>query len=375
MVKKKLGLIINPIAGIGGRVGLKGSDGIDVLQKAKEMGAVPLASFRTSQALKELLPIHDQIELITYPVEMGETEAKKCGFSPRVIGKIQPNQTKPEDTRRAAQEMLSLGVDLILFSGGDGTARDIHDAVGDGVVTLGIPAGVKIHSAVYGVNPQKSGELARLFLEGKTKDVQEVEVMDIDEEAVRDGRIFARLYGYLTVPYEKRFVQNLKSGSVMGEKRALHGISCYLVHDVMIPDWLFLIGPGTTTRPIMEELGLPNTLLGIDAVMNRQLLAGDVNETKILELLDRFPKAKIVVTTIGGQGYVFGRGNQQFSPQVLQRIGKQNIIVVTTREKLNANFGAPFLVDTGDEEIDRLLSGYYEVIVGDGERAMYKVTY
>lgn len=184
---KTLGLIVNPIAGIGGRVGLKGSDGLEIQRRAREMGAVPQVFSRSTEALKRLVPFKDELEIVTYPAEMGQDVARACGFCPTVIGSIQPGATTPQDTQNAAQEMRRLNVDLILFAGGDGTARDLYNAIGDSVPALGIPAGVKIHSAVYAINPASAGDLAALYLQGKVSDLREAEVMDLDEEAYRQG--------------------------------------------------------------------------------------------------------------------------------------------------------------------------------------------
>lgn len=358
---------------MGGRVGLKGSDGLEILKKAIELGATPQSPKRAMQALERLLDIKDQLDIITYPGDMGENEAKELGFSPMVIGSVTKDHTRPEDTQAAAKQMQEMEVDLILFAGGDGTARNIYNAVGDQVVALGIPAGVKIHSAVYGQNPKSSGELAALFLQGKVKEIQEAEVMDIDEEAFRAGRVSARLYGYLKVPYEKRYVQNLKSGGVAGEQATLEMVANHII-DNMEDEYYYIIGPGTTTRSIMEKLELPNTLLGVDIVYQKKLVANDVNEKEILQIIEG-KKAKIVVTTIGGQGYIFGRGNQQLSPEVLTKVGKENIIIVSTRDKLNTNFGSPLLVDTGDEKINAWLSGYYRVIVGYEDTVIQRVAF
>lgn len=370
-MKKKIGLIVNPIAGMGGRVGLKGSDGPEILKKAIELGATPQSPKRAMQALQRLVELKEQIDIITYPDDMGENEAKELGFFTVVLGSITKGQTVPADTQLAAKQMQEIGVSLILFAGGDGTARNIYNAVGDQVVVLGIPAGVKIHSAVYGQNPKSSGELAALFLQDKVKELQEAEVMDIDEEAFRLGRVSAKLYGYLKVPYEKRYVQNLKSGGAAGEQATLEMVANYIV-DNMEDDYYYIIGPGTTTRPIMDKLELKNTLLGIDVVYRKKLVASDVNEKSLLQII-KAKKAKIIVTIIGGQGYIFGRGNQQLSPEVLTLVGKENIIIVSTRDKLNANFGRPLLVDTGDEEVNTWLSGYYRVLVGYEDIIMQRV--
>lgn len=369
---KKIGLIVNPVAGIGGTVGLKGSDGIDIQAKALELGAVKKSNMRAKVALKELLTYKDTIEIVTYPKEMGENISKELGFKTKVIGEIEDKKTTGEDTEEAAKKMLEEKVDIILFAGGDGTARNIYSAVKGKILVLGIPAGVKIHSAVYALNPQSAGKLIKLFLDGETVEIQEAEVMDIDEDAFREGRVTARLYGYLNVPYEKRYVQNMKSGGVAGEKAVLEGIANHVISN-MEEDSLYIIGPGTTTRDIMEKLNLKHTLLGIDLIYNKEIIKYDANEKDILKTLDKYKKAKIIVTTIGGQGYIFGRGNQQISSEVIKKVKKENINIVTTEDKLNQNFMAPLVVDTGDLEVDEYLKGYYKIIIGYENMIMYKV--
>ncbi len=368
---KKLGLIVNPIAGIGGRVGLKGSDGQEIIKKAIDLGAVKTAPGRAVEALMRITPIRDRIELITYPYDMGENEARDCGFQPKVIGSILKGRTTSEDTKNASREMLELQVDLILFAGGDGTARDIYEAVDGEIPVLGIPAGVKIHSGVFAINPASAGELAVMYLRGEPTVIKESEVMDIDEEAFREDRVSAKLYGYLRVPYEKTLVQSSKLGSATREESSFEAIATDIVEN-MNEDHIYVIGPGTTTRPIAEKLGIKKTLLGVDVIHRRKLAAADVNESQLLELI-RSNKAKIIVTVIGGQGFIFGRGNQQISPHVIRKIGKDNIMIVASPEKLASLKGAPLLVDTGDFEVDSMLSGYFRVITGYKKRAIYKV--
>ncbi|MGB9723116.1 MAG: ATP-NAD kinase family protein [Chloroflexia bacterium] len=369
MEKKRLGLIINPVAGLGGRVGLKGSDGEEVQRLARKLGAVPLAGQRAAEALAQIPP--EAVELLTCPGEMGEEVARARGFRPTVLGRIEPGRTTAADTRRAAQEMRREGVHLLLFAGGDGTARDIHDAVGDTLPVLGIPAGVKIHSAAFGTNPRHSGELALLFLQGRAG-LGEAEVMDIDEEALRQGRVSARLYGYLRIPIHPRLVQSLKVPSGPGEGEAMRAIAADVVEG-MEEGVLYILGPGTTTRAIAEWLDLPKTLIGVDVVRNRRLVALDANEARLLSLLEG-GRARIVVTPVGGQGYILGRGNQQLSPAVLRRVGKENLLVVSTPRKIQALGGRPLLVDTGDPDLDRIFSGYVRVITGFRERIVYRVS-
>jgi predicted polyphosphate/ATP-dependent NAD kinase len=383
----RLGLIVNPVAGIGGRVGLKGSDGAEIQRRARELGAEAHAGDRARQALERLRGV-DRLEMVTYPGEMGEDAARACGFEPVVIGEIVPGATTAADTRRAARQMQDMGVNLLLFAGGDGTARDIYEAVGLDLPVLGIPAGVKIHSAVYATHPRSAGELAALYLQGRTESLREAEVMDIDEEAFRRGSLSARLYGYLRIPYRSSLVQSQKVPS-SGEAASLAAIAEDVVSK-MVPGVLYLLGPGTTTRAIAEELGVEKTLLGVDVVVKGEpgagsgnqesgggkqevrLVAADVNEAQLLALIEG-REARIVVTPIGGQGYIFGRGNQQISPQVIERVGRENIIVVSTPDKLYALGSQPLLVDTGDRAVDEMLAGYLTVVTGFNERAVRKV--
>lgn len=370
---KKIGIIVNPVAGIGGRVGLKGSDGEAILAKALALGAKPECPNKAVVAISQFKDFQDEsLEIYTYPKEMGEDEVRAAGLIPIVIGEIDSGQTTPDDTVRAAKDLLALGVDLILFAGGDGTARNVLDAVGEEIAVLGIPAGCKIHSAVYAINPKTAGKLVLEFLLGKVQDLKESEVMDIDEDAFREGVLRARLYGYMRVPNEKKMVQNLKSGRGYGEEAALDLVSRYIAFNLE-DDVLYVIGPGSTVRGVMNKLELPNTLLGVDLVYNNKVIANDVNEKGILDVLAQYDKAQIIITVIGGQGYLFGRGNQQLSPAVIREVGLDNIEVIATKNKMFSLFAQPLLVDTGDELLNEELSGYARVTVGYGESVMFKV--
>jgi len=370
---RRLGLIVNPVAGLGGRVGLKGSDGAAIQQQALRLGAVPQSLHRAAQVLERLKPIKDELMLYTYPAEMGEEAAKRCGLDHTVIGSIVAGQTTAADTARAAREMQRLRVDLLLFAGGDGTARDIIDAIDDTLLVLGIPTGVKMQSAVFAVSPISAGDLALASLQGRIRREREAEVMDIDEDALRQGIVTAKLYGYLRVPHEDRLVQGAKTPSSGRDKVAMETIALQII-DHMEDEPLYIVGPGTTTRAILSKLGLDKTLIGVDVVWKDKLLASDVNEAQLLNLLEG-RTSRIIVTPIGGQGYLFGRGNQQISPKIIKQVGKANIIVVATPEKMDALRGRPFLVDTGDPETDRWLSGYTRVVCGYGEYSIYKISY
>ncbi len=370
---KKVGLIVNPVAGMGGKVGLKGTDGPEIVEKARAMGARPEAADKAALALQFLSEIRDELEIITCPGEMGEDTARRCGFEPKLISGVN-EPTTAEDTEKAAKEMAGLGVDLLLFVGGDGTARNIYNALGDEstMPAIGVPAGVKIHSAVYATNPRSAGQLAAQFLKEAGLPVRRSEVMDIDEEAFREGCLSARLYGYLQVPCSGELMQHLKVGGAETEESALDAIA-ESVLEKMEDDVVYIIGPGSTIKPIMDKLGLDNSLLGVDVIENGKLLAGDVNEKQLLDLIEG-KKAKIIVTVIGGQGYIFGRGNQQISADVIRKVGKENITVVATREKIFSLEYERLLVDTGDDEINKMLSGFMRIVTGYNEELLYRVT-
>jgi predicted polyphosphate/ATP-dependent NAD kinase len=355
------------MAGIGGRVGLKGSDGAGTVARALELGATPEAPARAREAIGYLKPLGTDLEILTYGGSMGEDAATWHALDPIVIGGPSDGGSTASDTRAAAAQMVEAGVDLILFAGGDGTARDMLDAVGQRVTVLGIPAGVKIHSAAYAINPHSAGQLAALYLGGGPQRRREAEVMDIDEEAFRAGRLSAELHGFLLVPFDERRLQPMKAGRGTSEGAAMEQIATRIVES-MEPSRTYFIGPGTTTRAIKDRLGPGGTLLGVDVFRDGRLIKADANERQLLEVLDgAVGGVDIIVTVIGGQGYVFGRGNQQLSPAVIRRVGREHIRVVATRDKLVSLGLRPLLADTGAADVDAMLSGYIRVAVGYGE--------
>ena len=365
---KKIGLIVNPFAGIGGRVGLKGSDGAEIKKKALEMGAEPMSPTRTVDALRQLRGL--EFELYTYPGEMGENEAREAGLDPIVLGELSGDTTTAEDTMKAAEALMDK-VDLLVFAGGDGTARDVYSVVGEEVPVLGIPTGVKIHSGVYALDPRSAGELLHRYISGGSVDFRLEEVMDIDEAAFRDNRLQAQLYGYMNTLYVEDYIQGGKESSRLTGESSVIGIANEIT-DEMEQDMVYILGPGTTVKPIADILGVDKTLLGVDVVKNGELVAKDVNEKQLLEVIEG-EVVNLIVTVIGGQGFVFGRGNQQISPKVIREIGKENIIIVATPEKLANLGGRPLRVDTGDSELDEALKGYHKVRTGYGRRTLYKL--
>jgi len=366
-MKNIVGLIVNPVAGMGGSVGLKGTDG-EIHKRALELGAKPVTPTRTKVCLS-CIESKDDIAFFVAPGKMGEEYVKALGVPFTVIGTV-GGETSAEDTKRIAQAMVDDGVELLIFVGGDGTARDIYDAVGSKVPVVAVPSGVKIFSSVFAVSARAAAEMVDAFVEGT--DVTEEQVLDIDEDAFREDRLASRLYGYLLVPNVRSFLQPGKAASSVSVSsiESKKEIAAYIVEEID-HETLYLLGPGTTLEAIADEMGLPKTLLGIDAVFGGVLVGTDLNEKGILNLLKRYEKRKIIVTPIGGNGFIFGRGSKQFTPEVIGQVGRENIMVVGTRDKVGRL--DCLRVDTGDFELDKILCGYMEVTVGYREGMMVKV--
>jgi predicted polyphosphate/ATP-dependent NAD kinase len=367
----RLGVIVNPIAGMGGAVGLKGTDAPETLREARARGAVPRAAERMAAALAAFVAAGaGSGKIVAAGGDMGEAAARRAGLFPDLVRGGASGETGAIDTARAAAAMAERGAALILFAGGDGTARCVCEAVGERVPALGVPAGVKMHSAVYAATPRAAGDLAARFLGGAVK-LRPAEVMDIDEAAYRSGALSARLFGALSVPYDRASVQGLKLGGVNGDPAALAGIASEVARR-MRPGRLTVLGPGTTTRAIAARLGVAKTLLGVDAVRDGRLVLADATEADLLAAISP-GEADIVVTPLGGQGHFLGRGNQQISPAVLRRAGLGNLVVVATPQKLASLHNATLRVDTGDSDLDHALAGYVRVITGARQEAVCPV--
>lgn len=362
-----VGLIVNPVAGMGGSVGLKGTDG-EMHEKALALGAEPVTPRRTRDLLTHM-EHRDDVSLLVAPDEMGEQHVAPFGVAFEVVGKIE-QQTSAQDTKRIACEMVERGIDLLIFVGGDGTARDICDAVGSDVPVVAVPAGVKVFSAAFAVSARAAAEMVDAFVEGTR--VTEEEVLDIDEEAFRHDRLSSRLYGHLLVPEVRRFLQPGKTGSNVSKPsvQSKQEIASYVVEG-MDPEALYLLGPGTTLRAIADELGVAKTLLGVDAVHAGALVGQDLNERDILDLLQRYEKRKIIVTPIGGNGFILGRGSKQFTPEVIRQVGINDIMVVGTRDKVSQL--DCLRVDSGDLALDERFRGYVRVTVDYGEAMLMEV--
>lgn len=372
MAVLSIGLLVNPLAGVGGSLALKGSDGEEVRQLVAEAGGSRRSMERAARALSVLHEARLPIAFSTWGGAMGEDLLRELGVEATVLGEPGASPSSADDTRRAAA-VLAGHCDLLVFVGGDGTARDVFDAVGEQMPVLGIPAGVKMHSGVFAVSPEAAGELLLQLARGGLVGLRRQEVRDIDETAFREGRVKTRFYGEMLVPGEGRFLQHTKVGGREDQALVAADIAAWLAPELE-PETLYLLGPGSTTAAVLEELGLPATLLGVDALLDNRVVAADASEQTLLSLLaGHSGPAQIIVTAIGGQGHIFGRGNQQLSPEVIRAVGLDHITVIAAKSKVAALDGRPLRVDTNDPALDRALSGYRPVITGYEDEILYRV--
>ncbi len=366
-----IGFLVNPIAGMGGSVGLKGTDG-DLVIEAVRRGAKPVSPNRARRFLRALLRYDHRIRVVAANNMMGCDYLKEVQYPSYSCIPIPENrETTPEDTVKAAKTFTEEGVDLVVFVGGDGTARDIAQAVDKRVPILGIPSGVKMYSGVFASSPEAAAAVIARFAESRSVDV--AEVADADEEAIAKGLLRVRVFTYVLAPDVPGLVIPSKDfGGYGGESEEKEAIAEYFVSELMRKDILYLLGPGSTVKAITDLLGQPKTLLGFDAMINGEVIGMDLGEKGILELLSRHRNAVAVITVIGRQGYLIGRGNQQLTPRVLRTIGgKRGILPIATPTKLRGLKYA--LVDTGDPALDKEMSGFYRFVTGFKEETIVRV--
>jgi predicted polyphosphate/ATP-dependent NAD kinase len=370
----KIGFIVNPIAGMGGRVGLKGTNG--ALKEAIAKGAKPVAPKRAvefMQRLKENL-MDTAFEVLTCPCIMGEKEAKAAGFPVQVLPMDIGNETSAEDTKTAVKLLIEAKVNLIVFVGGDGTAKDVFDAMqGSGEVpVLGVPSGVKMYSGVFAVNPSDAVNVVLAFA-GSQAEIVEFEIMDADEKAIRNDTFAVKLHGFLKGPFVPMRIQGSKqiSPETVDEKENQTATARYVIEE-MQPDATYILGPGTTVKRIAELLGVEKTVLGVDIYRKGKVIL-DVDESRILEEVEDWQKTWIILSPIGHQGILLGRGNQQISPQIIRHLGKQRIIVTATKSKIQSIEGNVLRVDTGDAKVDNMLRGYIKVVTDYREWRLMQV--
>ena len=352
----RLGFVVNPVAGMGGRVGLKGTDG--KVKRARELGAEMRAPDRAQETMVELRDIGEEVCLYTYGGLMGETAAREAGFEPTVVGSPAGEETRAADTREAVRALLDRDVELILFVGGDGTAVDVAEtleAADSTTPVLGVPAGVKVYSSVFAVTPEAAAHIAL----GHDR-TERAEVNDIDEDQYREGEVTTELRALATVPVADR-----RQGGKQTHAGTVQGVAEW-VADSVRPGVTYVLGPGSTLGTVKGTLGVDGSPLGVDVYRDGQTVVRDAAEAEILDALGEHNV--VVVTPIGGQGFIFGRGNDQISPAVIRRC---EVEIVASRRKLD-ELGV-LRVDTGDPEVDEQLRGWHRVRVGRYETRLLEV--
>jgi predicted polyphosphate/ATP-dependent NAD kinase len=350
----RIGFVVNPIAGMGGRVGLKGTDG--KVAEARARGATPRSPDRARRALAALAERVPGATLLTWGGPMGADVAREAGLDPTVLGEPSGEETTAGDTRAAVEAFVDAGVDLVCFVGGDGTAADVADALeGTEVPMLGVPGGVKVYSSVFAVSPEDAADVVASFERTERR-----EVLDIDEDAYREGSVDPELRALAWVPVGEDLQSSKQTGSGNVESVA-EGVAAEAE-----PGVTYVLGPGSTVGAVKDALGFEGTPLGVDVWRDGEVIAADATEAEILDALG--DRNVIVVSPIGGQGFVFGRGNPQLSPAVIRRC---DLAVVASRTKLD-DIGR-LRVDTDDPELDAELRGWTRVRVGRFEHRLVEI--
>jgi predicted polyphosphate/ATP-dependent NAD kinase len=375
MPRFHIALVVNPFAGLGGPSALKGSDCPDTAKKAADLGLVSQVPQKVERVLSLLAEHGERLVFSCAGGAMGSDYVSKfSNFDYQVV--YHPGKTSvATDTHTAATELLKRKPDLLLFAGGDGTARDICSVIDEHQVVLGIPSGVKMHSGVFAITPAAVVSVVLSMMNHKLVAARNAEVRDIDEASFAQGQVITRHYGELVVPDDQLLVQKVKCSGLPDDQIALNEIAAF-IHDTYEDDTLYILGSGGSVRHVKSALGIEvPTLLGVDVWCNGECVALDVNEPQLYTLLEEYQKFSLVLSVIGGQGIVLGRGNQQLSPRVLRKIGIENIHFIATQERLLALDARPLRVDSGDDELDKILSGYHRILCGYDDVVLYEIAY
>jgi predicted polyphosphate/ATP-dependent NAD kinase len=368
--KLKIGLLINPYAGIGGEAALKGSDGESIRQQALEYSDTLRSLGRADRFLRALSDARDSIEWVVPEGSMGQDAL--APFSLKHVEVILTGKTDGTEAKdsRLFVETIKEQVDLLVFVGGDGTARDVLTACGE-LLCLGIPAGVKMQSSVFAITPEAGASIVQVLLAAGTIQSQEGEVRDIDEEALRQGKVRSKYFGSMTIVDEPRYLQRLKMGATEDEQLVLDDMSEYLTE--LFSEKKVLVGPGKTTAYWLESLGVESTLVGFDFIDSGKLVQSDLNGQDIELLLSKYTDMDLLISPTGHQGVLIGRGNQQLTAKSLKTLPKKHWHIVASKSKLNALEGRPLIVDSNDVELDQQLCGLYPVICAYEDEVLYPV--
>ena len=367
----RIGILANPDAGLGGRLGLKGSDGQAELARSK--GAEDRSGPRLESMLRQFSSIHrgeSQLEWITSRGRMG-TDWIPAELQAGTISEVHESsgETSATDTEDAVQRLLENGIDLLVYSGGDGTTRDIVASLdasqSSELPVIGVPSGVKMHSGCFASSPKAAAEVLSAWLHGDLL-VSSTEVLDLDEELYRKGKWVVRLYAEAFSPNSPRWMQGSKQLiETESEEEIIIGISDHIEDSLVSDDRLIIWGSGGTLRAIASNIGFELTTLGIDATIGGEQVGTDLDESGILALLgSHVGPTTLLLSPMGGQGFLIGRGNLQLSPDVLDSIGIDNILGVVTPAKLLTV--RALRIETGDDDLDQEFASkrYMKVLQG-----------
>ena len=368
----RIGILANPDAGLGGRLGLKGSDGQAELARSK--GAEDRSGPRLESMIRHFSKIHRdesrQIEWITSTGRMG-TDWIPDELDIGTISEAHqsPGKTSASDTADAVEILLESGIDLLVYSGGDGTTRDIVSALSSSetpeMPVIGVPSGVKMHSGCFASSPKAAAEVLSAWIHGDLL-VSSTEVLDLDEELYRKGKWVVRLYAEAFSPNSPRWMQGSKELiQTESEEEIIIGLSDHIEESIAEEGHLVIWGSGGTLREIGANIGFELTTLGIDATSGSEQVGTDLDESGLIELLDSHDgPVTLLLSPMGGQGFLIGRGNLQLSPTVLSLIGIDNILGVVTPAKLLTV--RALRIETGDDSLDQEFASkrYMKVLQG-----------
>jgi|HubBroStandDraft_6_1064221.scaffolds.fasta_scaffold05786_4 predicted polyphosphate/ATP-dependent NAD kinase len=363
-----IGLIVNPVAGTGGRVGLHGTDGGPRYAEAVRRGGTAVSPPRAARALRRVrLPRSWQI--LAAPGVMGADLAAECGLDVIALpmSLSAGGLTTAVDTVAAARLVAEAGADLLVFAGGDGTARDIASVLPPGLPVVGIPAGVKMRSGVFGLSPEAAGDVVSEFAHGAGRPLADAEILDAAADGLR-----TEFHAVVAAPGRTGRLAGPKTFTTAGSQAELDAL-CAATAAELEPGILYLFGPGSTTGQVLGQLGLRGTALGVDAVRDGQLTGADLSEQQILALMADAPATRLILGVIGGQGFLLGRGNQQLGPAVLSRLRPADLVIIATAAKLAALDPPRLLIDAGDDAAFSSLCGYHRVRTGPSRYMMMQL--
>ena len=381
----KIGLLLNPLAGIGGAVGLKGSDGVELQALAKQRSGMPQAAKRTRvflQQLKTLLgPQTEQIQWFTWAEEMGASALAQAGLDAQVLGRSD-EPSSGHDSQVAASTLCAEGIDLLVFAGGDGTARDVLLGVNPETTVLGLPCGVKMHSGVFAISPGAAAEVVAALAVGglvgrMVREVRDYVPINIskDEDSLQAPRaVGTQHFGDLWVPESSGFLQQMKVGGMEDESLVVAEITNYVLDEFGADqERAYIFGPGSTCLSIKQAFGIEGTLLGCDVLLPGGDILRDQTAADLLAL-SQIQRLHLIMSFTRNQGFLFGRGNQQITADLIRQLsGPDDITIVGSRTKLASLDSRALLVDTGDAELDQELSRVYPILTGYDEFLLYRV--